>query len=683
LVGSSVYSEPQSEGDKMKKNCKMLLAATAIILFSYSAFSAEQMTIMVDNIKNRSGEANDWISRSITDTVIGDLSHIKGINVVSGESRSTALEEISMGQTGLLKNRDNIDTGHMLSANIVLNGSCTVIGSKIRILVQLTDVKTGSVYRTVKLDGNVNNLFDLQDKIVQSLLAEVEKIDIRHLRKIKISEEDRKKIADSKIRIDPAAYKLYSAGLKIRDKAPEAALNLFQSAFELSPDFANAYLEAAHCAGIRLKKFNEALAYMKKADSLYLKAGMEKTISYYIIYYKYAYLYYSKKDYDSALDYMFSLTKHLEKYNYSNTALSFSAYSIIGSLYNKKDDEKNFIKYYHKAFSIAEKLSDEKKYSLAHYYSSYARYAYARKLEKESLKYYAIAIDYFDKYNNILMKNKNTSSLKKNHLNMSEAMINYAFILMNKDEFNEAIKNLNSARHSLESQGLVKDVNYGRLFYTRGEYYRLKNDYKQAESDYLNAIKIFETNKMNNYIYKLARKRLSMLKEKNNLAADSEKNLLKNGDFENKFQYWGTGLYSRPDHKNSVKGFWGKAQANARFSVMKQDYKNNKSIVLIIENRSPVAPHVYKTTAQRITGLKSNTDYILEYMAFVKNGKSGVLFFTFDPAWSKRTYTPMVYGKWEKHRYTYNTGNSTYADLRIITENTGEVWIDDIKFFEK
>ena len=339
----------------MKKTLQFILITMTLFIYIQTAFSKEQMTIMVDEIQNRSGKANDWIAESIVDTIIGDLSQIKGINVISTESRATALQEIKMSQTGLLDSREDAGAGHMLSANIVLKGSYTVIRDKIRIVVKLTDVKTGSVYRTVKLDGNTNSLFNLQDKIVHQLLSEVEKIDRSDLKKIKITTEDRNKIARSKTKIDPAAYKLYTKGLKLRDRDPKTALQLFKSAFEISPDFANAYIEAAHCAGFKLRKFKEAMNYMGRADALYLRAGRDKTLSYYKIYQKYAYIYYAKKDYDTSLKYMFRLIKHFEKHNFTKTTSFSYSYSIIGTIYHKKKDTGNFTKYYRKAIAIAEK----------------------------------------------------------------------------------------------------------------------------------------------------------------------------------------------------------------------------------------------------------------------------------------------------------------------------------------
>jgi len=52
-----------------------------------------------------------------------------------------------------------VDTWRRLSAH----------GEMIRITARVIDVNTGEVIRTVKIDGNIKEIFSLQDKIVYEL----------------------------------------------------------------------------------------------------------------------------------------------------------------------------------------------------------------------------------------------------------------------------------------------------------------------------------------------------------------------------------------------------------------------------------------------------------------------------------------------------------------------------------
>ena len=112
-----------------------------------------------------------------------------------------------------------------------------------RITGQLVDTATGAHLWADRFDGDVGDIFDLQDHVTESVVGAiapaVEKAEI---------ERAKRKPTES---LD--AYALYLRGLgksnqfASRRQANDEALRLFNSAIELDPDFATSYGRAAFC----------------------------------------------------------------------------------------------------------------------------------------------------------------------------------------------------------------------------------------------------------------------------------------------------------------------------------------------------------------------------------------------------------------------------------------------------
>ena len=139
------------------------------------------MSILVYPFENTGEQKFAWISAGMTDTVISDLGRIKDIAVVAESDRKRALEEMKFSRSGMASEENMVAIGKMTGANVIFSGSYLVAGGRIRVNAKLMNVETGRVQSTTKLDGVVDNIFDLQDRVVFSLLSETEKIQIAHI----------------------------------------------------------------------------------------------------------------------------------------------------------------------------------------------------------------------------------------------------------------------------------------------------------------------------------------------------------------------------------------------------------------------------------------------------------------------------------------------------------------------
>jgi hypothetical protein len=107
-----------------------------------------------------------------------------------------------------------------------------------------------------------------------------------------------------------------------------------------------------------------------------------------------------------------------------------------------------------------------------------------------------------------------------------------------------------------------------------------------------------------------------------------------------------------------------------------------KKMALYIRNESGRGPHVYGTTSQRIL-VEPGRTYQIMLLAAAKGLRSnGGASITVDPQWRIRPIR-LDGGtrQWTKYSGTF-TADSSYIDLRIISEDAGEVWISDLKMHQ-
>ncbi|HKY04120.1 MAG TPA: protein kinase, partial [Blastocatellia bacterium] len=216
--------------------------STATIAPGSSLGTGEIKPVTVDNgvavltFTNITKEAtDDWIGSGIAETVTADLQNIRGISVISRERIFETLKNISSGPLKELDDQLGIDLGRKLGAAWIISGGYQRIGEMIRITARFMDVETGALAKTVKIDGKISEIFDLQDRIVfeltQGLNLELGSSEISAI------ERDETRSVE--------AYENYSLGmmnlrLGSRDSL-DRAIYLLEKASEIDPGYARAW----------------------------------------------------------------------------------------------------------------------------------------------------------------------------------------------------------------------------------------------------------------------------------------------------------------------------------------------------------------------------------------------------------------------------------------------------------
>jgi TolB-like protein len=115
--------------------------------------------------------ADDWIGTGIAETVTADLKAIQDLAVIGRGQISEMLNTI--GTSDIQSERLPIEVGRRLGAWWVVAGAYQRLGGRIRVTVQLLEVLTGRLIRTLKVDGRVDEIFELQDRIVRQAAVDV------------------------------------------------------------------------------------------------------------------------------------------------------------------------------------------------------------------------------------------------------------------------------------------------------------------------------------------------------------------------------------------------------------------------------------------------------------------------------------------------------------------------------
>jgi serine/threonine protein kinase/tetratricopeptide (TPR) repeat protein len=225
--------------------------------------------VAVMTFSNITGEPSDeWIGSGIAETVTSDLKKVRGLSVIGRERTFEVLKDI---QTGALNDFDEsvaIDIGRRLAAAWILGGGFQRIGEMIRITARVIDVTTGEVIRTVKIDGKISEIFNLQDKIVYELSQGL-KIELG------TSEIDEIEAYETQ---SVEAYESFSRGMiNLRNGSRDSldrAIYYFEKAADEDPNYAGAW--AALSAAYDLKGgflsipelSHKAVEFAEKAISL-------------------------------------------------------------------------------------------------------------------------------------------------------------------------------------------------------------------------------------------------------------------------------------------------------------------------------------------------------------------------------------------------------------------------------
>ncbi|HKX26942.1 MAG TPA: protein kinase, partial [Blastocatellia bacterium] len=182
-----------------------------------------------------SNPADDWIGSGIAETVTADLKRVEGLTVMGRERVYEVLRRWNMKGDEEVDETLATSVGREIGARWIICGGYQRVSEMLRITARFVEVDTGEVVKTVKIDGQMKDIFDLQDKIVYELSRDLD---------LSLRSGEREDIGQRETEVVEAYEAFVRAQTMVmigsREEMERAAA-LFEEAIKLDPNYAQAY----------------------------------------------------------------------------------------------------------------------------------------------------------------------------------------------------------------------------------------------------------------------------------------------------------------------------------------------------------------------------------------------------------------------------------------------------------
>ena len=178
-----------------------------------------------------SAKEDEYLRDGMTEDIITELANIKNLKVFP--------------RPAMLAYRDKPVTapqvGRELHAAYVLGGSVRRSGNRLRISAQLVETRSGHTIWAQRFDREMADVFEVQDEIARSIAQAF---------RITLSPQEERKIA-SKPTENSVAYDYFLRGRSYsRRESLEFALQMYEQAIKLDPNFAAAHAGVAYICAV-------------------------------------------------------------------------------------------------------------------------------------------------------------------------------------------------------------------------------------------------------------------------------------------------------------------------------------------------------------------------------------------------------------------------------------------------
>ena len=154
-----------------------MMAAADVALLAQTAASqveSQPRTIAVLPFRNITGKpADDWLTDGIAETVATDLQQYSPLAVVPRETLFSGGGDAAGRVTDL---DTAVDVARARGIAWIVTGGFQRLGSTLRITARIVSVNAGVAVAAVRVDGEVDALFGLQDRIVEGLAPRIAEI---------------------------------------------------------------------------------------------------------------------------------------------------------------------------------------------------------------------------------------------------------------------------------------------------------------------------------------------------------------------------------------------------------------------------------------------------------------------------------------------------------------------------
>jgi len=214
----------------------------------------DKPSIAVLPFQNMSADPEqEYLVDGIVEDIITALSRVKWFFVIARNSSFTYKG----------KHVDTRQVGRELGVRYVLEGSIRKSGNRVRIAAQLIEAATGNHVWAENFEGELDDVFELQDRITETVVATIEpSLELAEIGRARLKPTDRLDAYDLCLR----ARSLYYSS-KDRENN-DAELRLLDQAIALDPNYAFAKAFAAQLIHLRMIQWWATLEDVAKGSRL-------------------------------------------------------------------------------------------------------------------------------------------------------------------------------------------------------------------------------------------------------------------------------------------------------------------------------------------------------------------------------------------------------------------------------
>ncbi|MBO0727142.1 MAG: protein kinase [Blastocatellia bacterium] len=231
----------------------------------FSPRAEKSVAVLRFNNVTKSPE-DDWLGVGIAETVTADLKSVDGITVIGREVIYEALRRWNAENHTDFDEKFATRVGREVGARWIIGGGYQRIGEMLRITARFVEVATGEALKTVKIDGRMSEVFELQDKIVYDLSRNLD-LDSGKLKGVAMRETD---VIEAYEACTRARMELFSGSRARLDEA----VQLLEKAIALDPNYAHAYAFMGYAFSLKGQflpdptLLDRAVEYLQKAIEL-------------------------------------------------------------------------------------------------------------------------------------------------------------------------------------------------------------------------------------------------------------------------------------------------------------------------------------------------------------------------------------------------------------------------------
>jgi serine/threonine protein kinase/tetratricopeptide (TPR) repeat protein len=210
-------------------------------------------SIAVLPLKNLSGDAKqEYFADGMTEELIAKLARIASLRVIS---RTSVMEYKDAHKT-------LPEIAKELNVEAIVEGSVLQAGNRVRITAQLIHAATDRHLWADSYERDLQDILSIQNEVASAIAREIQ---------VKVAPEEAAQLASAR-KVNPQAYDAYLRGLnyiesQITEENIRLAVEMFERAVELDPNFAMAYAELSRAQGFLYWTFDGTPARLAKSKA--------------------------------------------------------------------------------------------------------------------------------------------------------------------------------------------------------------------------------------------------------------------------------------------------------------------------------------------------------------------------------------------------------------------------------